>query len=144
MSGKECMIVLAAVLVTAALVVGGGVVVSNQKKKVAKHETTQVALEVLNCVYERTQEPGTYEHIVYFTLQEEADYFRVYIGDEVVMQGGIDALDLRYAPPYRRVVLVTQEPPKLPMSVAVHAFNGATLIGKGTLEMTKMCYHQKG
>jgi hypothetical protein len=100
-----------------------------------------VALEVLNCIYERQEQPGTFEHIIYFTLQEAADYFRFFIHDELVGEGTFESLDIRYSPPYRRVVFVTSDQPSLPMVVSVESLAGGKLIGRGSLNMTRACYH---
>ena len=98
-------------------------------------------LVVLNCVTERQNERGTYEHVIYFSLQEEATYFRFFINNQLIGKGSFEDLDIRYAPPFRRVIFVTTDIPKLPMTVKVEALGNGKLIGRGELPMQHLCYH---
>ena len=131
-------------VVVAAIMCGKKTTTPLLTAQVLNNQSSQKVLEVLDCVYERTLEPGTFEHIVYFTFQEDADFFRFFINNELVLEGTIETLDLRYENPYRRAVLVTQERPNLPFSLSIIALNKSrTVVGKGVLNMTKMCYHDR-
>ena len=99
-------------------------------------------LNVLNCVTERVQEPGTFEHVIYFSLQEDASYFRFFINNQMIGQGSFEDLDIRYAPPDRRVVFVTTDVPQFPMKVRVEALASNVIIGMGELDMKRMCYNK--
>ena len=89
-------------------------------------------------------DPNTFEHIIYFTFQEEAELFRFLINDQVVGQGTFDELDIRFAPPYRRVIFITEVEPELPIKVSMESFNrNGILIGEGELVMDKYSYHGK-
>jgi len=96
-------------------------------------------LEVLNCIFERQN--AVFEHVIYFTLQDDADNFKFFVNAELIGNGSFDDLDIRYSPPYRRVVFMTSDRPKLPLRLQVEAFSKDKLVGTGVLVMTKSCYH---
>jgi hypothetical protein len=103
-------------------------------------------IDVFNRITEREDEKGTFEHVMYSTMQEEANFCRYFIDDQMIGEGSYDVLDSRYCPPYRRVVFVTQETPVLPMKIRAenHISNAdgtTTLVGRGDLTMFDTTYH---
>ena len=119
-------------------------ILQNQIQKPSTvHSEPPEQLQVLNCIKERPEEPGTFEHVIYFTLQDSADYFRFEINGMQIGAGSFDELDVRYAPPFRRVVFVTTQAPELPMELQVEALSKGKVIGRGMLAMSELCYHDK-
>jgi hypothetical protein len=100
-------------------------------------------LQVLNSIREGVK-AKTFEHVIYFSLQDDAELFRFLINDRLIGQGNFEALDIRFSPPYRRVIFVTEVKPALPLHVVVESYDKeGTLIGEGDLTMTKFTYHNK-
>jgi hypothetical protein len=113
--------------------------ITSPKKEPPKEKITPIT--VLNSIYKNDE--LEFEHIIYFTLQESADNFKFYIDNKLISSGDFESLDVRYDPPFRRVVLATKSPPNLPLTLKVEAFHGPQKIGSGILEMTKSSYHKK-
>jgi len=141
--------VLFGVAVLLGVVMVGVLLATNKSNKAAP--STRVAdpsdgvvkLKVLNSIRAGVK-PDTFEHVIYFTLQDDAELFRFLINDRLVGQGNFEDLDIRFAPPYRRVIFVTKVRPVLPLHVVVESYDkDGMLIGEGDLAMTQFSYHDK-
>lgn len=101
-------------------------------------------LTVLNSI-RKGQEPNSVDHVIYFTLQDDASLYRFYKSGKVIGQGSLEDLDIRYAPPFRRVKFTEQDADlNLPFKITVESYDkNGVLIGSGDLMMNKSSYHDK-
>ncbi len=111
------------------------------KKPDASKDLKQVRvrnLEVQGAV-RPTSRVDVWDHVLYFTFQEDADYFKFYINDQMVGSGTFEELDLRYDPagPYRRAAIQSSISGEHPVRYKIETFDqNVNLIGQGEQTMT--------